>query len=93
MQTYLPFIKDLLSEWYLFTLNNPLYAAALATTVWLLTAILYSIRIAAIKSSKISSEKASIESIKAVQQQLQQSQEELATTIEQMGKSPARSSR
>jgi hypothetical protein len=86
MQNYLPVIKALLSEWYLFTLNNPLYAAALATAVWLLTATLYSIRIASLKSNKTAIEKAGLESLTAVQQQLQQSQEELATTVEQMEK-------
>lgn len=86
MQTYLPFIKAMLSEWYLLTLNNPLYAAALATAVWLLTAILYSIRISAIKRSKAASEKAALKTINATQQELQLRQAELASTIEQMEK-------
>ncbi len=86
MEKYLPFIKALLAEWYLFTLNNPLYAAALATAVWLLTAMLYSIRIAAIKRGQVASEKAGIKSLNAAQQQLQHTQEELAATIEQMEK-------
>lgn len=84
MQTYLPFIKDLLSEWYLFTLNNALYAAALTTAVWLLTAMFYSIRIAAIKRKKIASEKTGAENLHTAQQQLQHTQEELATTLEQI---------
>ncbi|HEY8037250.1 MAG TPA: hypothetical protein VIF37_16840 [Methylobacter sp.] len=86
METYLPVIKALLSEWYLFTLNNPLYAAALATAVWLLTATLYSIRIASLKRKKAASEKAGFESLNAMQQQLQQSQEALAETVQQMEK-------
>jgi len=86
MQSYLPLIEAMLSEWYLFTLNNPLYAAALATAVWLLTAILYSIRIAAIKRGNAASEKAGIENLAAVQQQLQHSQEALAETTLQMEK-------
>ncbi|MGZ5619540.1 MAG: hypothetical protein ACXWFG_01615, partial [Methylobacter sp.] len=84
MQTYLPLIQATLSEWYLFTLNNALYAAALATAVWLLTAILYSIRIAAIKRGKVAAERAAVKNINAAQQELQLSQEELATTVEQM---------
>lgn len=84
METYLPVINALLSEWYLFTLNNPLYAAALATAVWLLTAMLYSIRIAAIKRGKVAGEKAAVKNLNAAQQQLQHTQEELAATIEQM---------
>ncbi|WP_432744264.1 hypothetical protein ABXJ76_03860 [Methylobacter sp. G7] len=81
MQTYLPFIKALLSEWYLLTLNNPLYAAALASAVWLLTALLYSIRIASIKRAKVAGEKAGIEKLNAAQQQLQHNQEELAEAV------------
>jgi hypothetical protein len=84
METYLPFIKALLAEWYLFTLNNPLYAGALAIAVWLLTATLYSIRIAAIKRANTASEKVGAENLHTAQQQLQHTQEELATTIEHM---------
>jgi hypothetical protein len=76
----------MLSEWYIFTLNNALYAAVLAITVWLLTAIFYSIRIAAIKRSKVVNEKAAAKNFDAMQQQLQLSQEELASTAEQMEK-------
>ncbi|MDO9049442.1 MAG: hypothetical protein Q7U66_17125 [Methylobacter sp.] len=86
MQTYLPFIKAMLSEWYLFTLNNALYAAVLATAVWLLTAILYSVRIAAIKREKAAGEKAAIKTLNDTHQQLQLSQEELTATVEQMEK-------
>ncbi|MGZ5526406.1 MAG: hypothetical protein ACXWFF_15440, partial [Methylomonas sp.] len=76
----------MLSEWYIFTLNNALYAAVLAITVWLLTAIFYSIRIAAIKRSKVVNEKAAAKNFDAMQQQLQLNQEELASTAEQMEK-------
>ena len=93
VQTYLPLIKAMLSEWYIFTLNNALYAAALAITVWLLTAILYSFRIAAIKRGKAASEKAAAKNLDAAQQQLQLSQEELASTAEQMEKAQSVSSR
>ncbi len=86
MQTYLPLIQTMLSEWYLFTLNNALYAGVLATAVWLLTAMLYSIRIASIKRAKAASEKAGIESLTTVQHQLQHTQEELAETTLQMEK-------
>lgn len=86
MQNYLPLIKTMLSEWYLFTLNNPLYAAALAITVWLLTAMLYSIRIAAIKRGGIAEQKAAAKNLNDMQQQLQQSQEALAETVEQTEK-------
>ncbi|MGZ8907836.1 MAG: hypothetical protein ACXW1U_19195, partial [Methylobacter sp.] len=84
MQTYLPLIEDLLFNWYLFTLSNPLYAAVLAITVWLLTAMFYSIRIAAIKRKKAASEKVGAENLAAAQQQLQHAQEELAASTLQM---------
>lgn len=86
MQTYLPLIKALLSEWYLFTLNNALYAAVLAIAVWLLTAMFYSIRIAAIKRKKVASEKVGAENLHTAQQQLQHAQEELAAATLQMEK-------
>lgn len=86
MQTYLPIIEAMLSEWYLFTLNNALYATALAIAVWLLATILYSIKIAALKRGKIASEKVGIENLAVVQQQLQHSQGELTTTVDQMEK-------
>ncbi len=86
MQTYLPFIQSLLSDWYLLTLNNALYAGVLATTVWLLTATLYSIRIAAIKRAEVAANKASLKSLNDVQQQLQQSQEESAASALQLEK-------
>lgn len=86
MENYLPIIKALLSEWYVFTLNNAAYAAALAVAVWLLTAILYSIKIAAINRKHNVGEKITAETLHTAQQQLQHTQEELASTIEQMEK-------
>ncbi len=86
MEQYLPFIKTLLSEWYLLTLNNPLYAAALAATVWLLTATLYSIRIASLKRGNRANEKKVHENLNAAQQQLQHTQAELVATNEQLEK-------
>ncbi len=86
MQTYLPFIQSLLSDWYLLTLNNALYAGVLATAVWLLTATLYSIRIATIKRAEVAANKASLKILNDVQQQLQQSQEESAAMALQLEK-------
>ncbi len=91
MQSYLPLIQAMLSEWYLFTLNNALYAGALASAVWLLTAILYSIRIASIKSSKAAIEKAGIARLNAEQKQLKISQEDLAEAVLQMEQAHANS--
>ncbi len=45
MQTTMPFLNNLLAEWYQLTLDNALYAISLAVSVWLLTAIFYSLRI------------------------------------------------
>ena len=93
METYLPIIKTLLSEWTLLTLANPVYAGALAVVVWLLTASIYSIKIASLKKKNIASEKARIEmqdklnaELNAAQQQMQQMQGELAANTEQMQK-------
>jgi hypothetical protein len=89
METYFPVIKTILSDWFQLTLNNPLYAAALATVVWLLTAIVYSIKVAFLKKKNIASEKARIEmqnSLNTAQQQMQLIQEELSANIGQMQK-------
>lgn len=84
MQTYLPLIEQMLAEWYLFTLHNPVYASAIAIAVWLLTSTFYSIRISALKRKINAGEKNATESLNAMQQQLQQSQEALVETVEQM---------
>jgi hypothetical protein len=89
METYLPIIKTNLSDWFQLTLNNPLYAAALATVVWLLTAIIYSIKIAFLKKKNIASEKARIDmqnNLNTAQQKLQLMQEELTANTGQMQK-------
>jgi hypothetical protein len=86
MQTYLPLIQAMLSEWYLITLKNPLYAAALAIAVWLLTSILYSFRISSLNRAKTAGEKAGIENTNIMQKQLQESQEALAAATLQMEK-------
>ncbi len=41
MQTNLPDIKQLLTDWYLLTLENPLYAGALVISAWLITVFFY----------------------------------------------------
>jgi len=93
METYLPIIKMMLSDWIALTLANLYYAGALTFVVFLITAILYSIRIASLKKKNVASEKARIESeaslnaaLNIAQQQLQAIQEELIVNIEQMKK-------
>ena len=78
MQAYLPIIQDLLFQWYQFTLDNAVYAAALAASVWLLTALFYSIRIAFINRRNRAKAKEVQNSIDAAQQQTQKLQEELS---------------
>jgi hypothetical protein len=93
METYLPIIKVTISDWILLAQNNPLYTLAIAILAWLLTAIIYSIKIGSLKKQIIASENSHLEvqnklnsAINAAQQQTQQMQEELAANTEQMQK-------
>jgi hypothetical protein len=49
LQKLVPFFQQLLQEWYELTMHNQEYAICLAVSVWLLTAIFYSIRIGFLK--------------------------------------------
>lgn len=73
MQTYM----SLFYQWYRFTLDNLDYAIVLGIFVWLLTAIVYSIRIGDLQKEQKISQKNAFEALNAVQLQLQQSQETL----------------
>ncbi|HEY5139652.1 MAG TPA: hypothetical protein VIJ25_10115, partial [Methylococcales bacterium] len=87
METYLPIIKTTLSDWAQLTLNNPLYAIALAAVVFLLTAIIYSIRISSLNKQNAASEKARVEmenNFNTAQKKMQQMQEELTVNTGQM---------
>jgi hypothetical protein len=91
METYLHIIQAVLADWLLVTLNNPVYALALAIAVFLLTATLYSIKVASLKEKNIASEKARIEmeknlnaSLNTAQQQMLLMQEELTANTVQM---------
>ncbi|WP_262964807.1 coiled-coil domain-containing protein [Methylobacter psychrophilus] len=93
METYLPIIKATISDWILLAQNNPLYTLAIAILAWLLTAIIYSIKIGSLKNQIIVSENSHLEeqnklnsAINAAQQQTQQMQQELAANTEQMQK-------
>jgi hypothetical protein len=89
METYLPIFKTTFSDWLQLTLDNPLYAAALAAVIWLLTAVIYSIKIASLKKKNIASEKARIEiqnNLNTAQQQMQHLQEELTANTGKMQK-------
>ncbi|WAK03252.1 hypothetical protein [Methylobacter sp. YRD-M1] len=87
MQAYLPIIQDLLFQWYQFTLDNAAYAAALAASVWLLTALFYSIRIAFMNRGNRAKAKEAQNSIDAAQQQMQKLQEELSANTARMEES------
>ncbi len=89
METYLPIIQATLDEWLQLTLDHPLYAAALVISVWLLTALLYGIRIAGLNKKNVASETARTAAetnLNTTQQQLQQAQTELAAVTEQLEK-------
>ena len=49
LQKLVPVFQELLQQWYELTLHNQEYAICLAVSVWLLTAIFYSIRIGFLK--------------------------------------------
>lgn len=87
MEKYLPIIQATLAEWLQFTIDHPLYAAALIIGVWLLTTLFYSIKIAGLNKKNATSERlrTSAETeLNTAQQQLQQAQTELASITEQL---------
>ncbi|MCF7971271.1 MAG: hypothetical protein K9L22_08925 [Methylococcaceae bacterium] len=86
MQDYLPEIQALLSDWYLLTMNNPLYAGALVLIVWLCLVFFYNIKVLFLKKKHKVSEQGRIElqrQLEAVQQQLKQSEEKFADSLQQ----------
>jgi DNA repair exonuclease SbcCD ATPase subunit len=87
MQAYLPIIQDLLTQWYQFTLDNAVYAAALAASVWLLTALFYRIRIGLINRKNRARAKEAQDNIDAAQLQAQKLQEELTANTTRMEES------
>ncbi|MCL7419853.1 MAG: hypothetical protein M8364_02980 [Methylobacter sp.] len=87
MQANLPIIQDLLTQWYQLTLDNAVYAAALAASVWLLTALFYRIRIGLINRKNRARAKEAQDNIDAAQQQTQKLQEELTANTARMEES------
>lgn len=86
MQDYLPKIQALLSDWYLLTINNPLYAGALVLTVWLCLVFFYNIKILFLKKKQKLSEQGRIDlqsQLETTQQALKQSEEKLADSTQQ----------
>ncbi|MBE0469400.1 MAG: hypothetical protein IBX55_07830 [Methyloprofundus sp.] len=86
MQDYLPEIQALLSEWYLLTLNNPLYFGVLVLTVWLCLVFFYNIKVLFLKKKHKLSEQGRIElqsQLETTQQELKQSEQKLADSMQQ----------
>jgi hypothetical protein len=93
MEAYLPIIQTTLAEWLQFTLAQPLYAAALVISIWLLTSILYSIKMAGLKKKNLVSEQARTAAettLNTAQQQLQHTQDELTARTEQLAQQQQR---
>jgi hypothetical protein len=89
METYLHITQAILSDWLQQILDDPFYAGALAIGVFMLTAMLYSIRVASLKKINVATEKALIEmqnNLNSAQQKMQLMQEELTANTAQMQK-------
>lgn len=87
METYLPLIKTIFADWVQLTINEPLYAGALAVIAWLLTASLYSIKIAFLNRQSTARENARLDAINqlsAAQLQEQELQQQLSEITEQL---------
>jgi len=87
METYLPLFKTIFADWVQLTSNEPLYAGALAFITWLLTAGLYSIRIAFLNKQSTARENARIDAINQLnvaQLQAQELQQQLSENTEQL---------
>ena len=87
METYLPLFKTIFADWMQLTTHEPLYAGALTFLTWLLTAGLYSIRIAFLNKQSTARENARIDAIdqlSAAQLQAQDFQQQLVENAEQL---------
>ncbi|MDP3008997.1 MAG: hypothetical protein Q8N30_08005 [Methylococcales bacterium] len=93
MEAYLPIIQTTLAEWLQFTLAQPLYAAALVISIWLLTSILYSIKMVGLKKKNLVSEQARTAAettLNTAQEQLQQAQADTLALTEQLAQQQQR---
>ncbi|QWF71889.1 hypothetical protein KEF85_05370 [Methylomonas paludis] len=88
-EEYLPLIQAQWLQFYQFTLENPLYAGALALSVWLVTAILYGFRIGSLNRRNrkslqvITTTQTELTEVQAQVQQLQEAQALLNQQLEQ----------
>jgi hypothetical protein len=88
METYLPLIQATLTEWLQLTIDHPLYAAVLVISIWLLTTLFYSIKVASLNKKNAASEYARTNAetnLNTAKQQLKQAQTELTTLTEKLG--------
>lgn len=89
LQDYVPFFQALSLKWYQLTLDNAVYATCLAVSIWLLTAIFYSIRISLLNGKISRSLKAHAQTqveFEASQQQASDLQQALQEAGEQLDK-------
>ncbi|MCQ8102708.1 hypothetical protein NP590_01215, partial [Methylomonas sp. SURF-2] len=80
VQKLVPFFEELLQHWYQLTLHNREYAISLALSVWLLTAIFYSIRIGFLKRNIIQANQAK----KQTQEGLEQANQQIEALRQQL---------
>lgn len=73
LQELMPFFQELSQQWLKLTLDNVSYAIALGTSVWLLSAIVYNLRIALFKRRHVREQQAHAET----QNRLDTTQQEL----------------
>lgn len=86
-QEFLTFFQDQLAQWYQLAQEQPLYAAAIAVSVWLLMAIFYSIRIGFLKKdlSKLTKSNSEIQaSLDTAQKHTQALQDQVADLNKQL---------
>ena len=89
LQELMPFLQELSQQWLQLTLDNVPYAIALGASVWLLSAILYNLRIAIVKRRYAREQQAHVETqsrLDTTQQELSASQaqaNELSEKLEQ----------
>lgn len=90
LQELMPFFQELAQQWLQLTLNNVSYAVALGASVWLLSAIIYNLRIALFKRRHVREQLAHAETqnrLDAIQQELTALQAQTAEISSQLEQS------
>ncbi|TXK94810.1 hypothetical protein BMR02_13590 [Methylococcaceae bacterium HT1] len=89
MPTNLSEIQQLLADWYLFVLDNPLFVGVLVVVTWVLAAIIYNFKILLLKKKQKAEGQLHLEvqsKLLTAEQQAKEQQEKLAAGAEQMAK-------